>query len=304
MQASINGIKMAFDDIGKGPAVILVHGFPFNRKMWAPQISFLAENGFRVIAPDLRGFGESEVDEKPFRIRTFSDDICRLMKHLGIGRAALVGMSMGGEVVLDLLRRYSRKVVATTILAPMVPLEDAKEQFRYLNFAELVREGHRQTAIDGLCQWFFPQNMALQSQDMVDEARQFMEAVDPQTLANGMTFCAGQQTWMERGEQHNVPSLVLTGEKDHLSPPRKSEPLAKLLPLGRRQVLREAGHMLNIEAARELNQSLLGFLQEVNHCKPGYLRLAANRVKTSFNCHFLAEFDEDAETESEGIVPI
>ena len=304
MKASINGIKMAFDDHGKGPAVILIHGFPFNRRMWTPQISFLAENGFRVIAPDLRGFGESEAGEKPFSIRTFSEDVCRLMKHLGIGRAVLVGMSLGGEVVLDLLRRHPRKVVATTILAPMTPLEDAEEQFRYLSFAELVREGHRQTAIDGLCQWFFPKEMSLQSQDMVNNVRQLMESVDSQTLAKGMTFCAEQQKWMERGERHNVPSLVLTGEKDHLSPPQKSETLAKLLPIGRRQVLREAGHMLNVEAAQDLNQYLLGFLKDVSHCKPGYLRLAANRVKTSLNFHFLQDFDEGAETEGDVIVPV
>jgi len=275
MEASINGTRIAFDDLGRGPAVILIHGFPLNRKMWTPQISSLAENGFRVIAPDLRGFGDSETGGKPFNIRTFSDDIARLMNHLGIGRAVMVGMSMGGEVVLDLLKRYPRKVVATSILAPVMPPADAEEQIRYLNLAELVREGHHQTALDGLCQWIFPGHQTKEKLAMVENVRELMETVDLKTLAKGMAFCAGEKKWVEHGEFNNIPALVLAGGQDKLSPPKRNEILTKLLPKGRRQILSEAGHMLNLEAAKDLNQHLLGFLEELCACKPRHLQLAS-----------------------------
>jgi pimeloyl-ACP methyl ester carboxylesterase len=274
MKASINGIKIAFDDLGRGPAVILIHGFPFNRKMWAPQISSLTENGFRVIAPDLRGFGESEAGEDAFNIRTFSDDIARLMTHLGIGRAVMVGMSLGGEVVLDLLERYPRKVVATSILAPALPPADAEEQIRYLNFAELVQEGHHQTALDGLCQWIFPGQQTEAKLAMIESVRELMESVDLNTLARGMAFCARQKNWVENGEPHNIPSLVLTGALDKLSPPKRNEILARLLPKGRLKIFSEAGHMLNLEAARDLNQYLLNFLEELCNCRPRHFQLA------------------------------
>lgn len=296
MQATINGIKMAFDDIGRGPAVILLHGFPFNRQMWGPQITTLAENGFRVIAPDLRGFGESETGDKPFSIRTFADDVNRLMKYLGIGRAVFVGMSLGGEVVLELLRRHPRKVVATSILSPVMPPANAKEQIRYLNFAELVREGHQQTAIDGFCQWILPSDV---QNDMVEQARQLMETVDPKMLAKGMSFCAEHQKWVERGERHATPTLVVSGENDPLSSPKQAKILSRLLPIGRHYVIPEAGHLFNIEVPDDLNQYLVEFLCEVSDYKPNYLRLAADRVKSSLNFDFLLDQDEE-ETEYEG----
>ncbi len=274
MHASINGIKMAFDDHGKGPAVILIHGFPFNRKMWASQIAALAGNGFRVIAPDLRGFGDSKTGEAGFSIRVFADDIARLMHHLGIGRAVMVGMSIGGEVALDLLKRYPRKVVATSILAPVMPPADAEEQIRYLNFAELVREGHRQTAIDGLCQWIFPGQQSAEKLARVKEVRELMDTVGLETLARGLAFWAEQKKWVERGEFNNIPALILTGGQDQLSPPKRNESLSKLLPKGRRQILRGAGHMLTLEAAKDLNLSLLGFLKELCICRPRQLQLA------------------------------
>lgn len=296
MQATINGIKMAFDDIGRGPAVILLHGFPFNRQMWGPQITTLAENGFRVIAPDLRGFGESETGDKPFSIRTYADDVYRLMKYLGIGRAVLVGMSLGGEVVLDLLRRHPRKVVATSILSPVMPPANAEEQIRYLNFAELVREGHQQTAIDGFCQWVLPSEL---ENEMVEQARKLMESIDQQTLAKGMGYCAEHKKSAERGERHTTPTLVVSGENDPLSSPQQAKKFAKLLPIGRHYVIPEAGHLFNIEVPDDLNQYLIEFLCEVSDYKPSYLQMAANHVKSSLNFDFLLDEDEeDAEFES------
>lgn len=266
MKASINGINMTFEDVGKGPAVVLIHGFPLNRKIWTPQISALAEKGFRVIAPDLRGFGDSDPGGDGFNLQTFSDDIVRLMNYLGIGRAVMVGMSLGGEVVLDLLARYPRKVVATSILAPVLSPADAEQQVRWFDFAELVREGHHQTALDGFCQWLFPGQQTDDKQAMVKTVRELMETVDLDTLAKGMAFCARQSSPLEGRKFNNIPSLVLTGGKDKLSPPKRNQILTKLLPKCRLQILSDAGHMLNLEAAKDINLHLLRFLEELCSC--------------------------------------
>jgi len=275
MRASINGIRITFEDEGKGPAVLLIHGFPLNRKIWAPQISVLAENGFRVIAPDLRGFGDSESGDEGFSIQTFSDDIVRLMNHLGIGRAVMVGMSLSGEVVLDLLARYPRKVAATSILAPVISPADAEQQVRWFDFAELVREGHHQTALDGFCQWLFPGQQSDDKLAMVKTVRELMETVDPETLAKGIVFCAGQQNSRLEGRKFiNIPSLVLTGGKDKLAPLKRTQILTKILPKCRLLTLSEAGHMLNLEAARDINQYLLRFLEELCSCRSRHFQMA------------------------------
>ncbi len=300
MQASINGIKIAFDDHGKGPAIIMIHGFPFNRNMWAPQISSLTGSGFRVIAPDLRGFGDTPTGGKPFDTGVLADDIAQLMKHLGIGRAVMVGMSTGGEVISELRKRYSRKVVATCILAPVVPPADSEEQSRYLSLAELVRGGQRRAAIEGLCKWYFPGEISASRQQLVGELRQLMETVDPQTFAAGLTFCAAPNKWAGECEAPNIPALVVTGEKDPISPPKRYRVLAKRFAAEPRQIVSAGGHMFNIEATGHLNQHLLKFLREVNLCKAGCFRLTANRIKSGFPFRFLGTFDEQPEVDCQG----
>lgn len=82
---------MSYDDLGSGSPVVLIHGFPLNRGMWKPQTEVLTQAGFRVIAPDLRGFGETDAPEGPYSMSMFADDIIALLDQLGIDRAVIGG---------------------------------------------------------------------------------------------------------------------------------------------------------------------------------------------------------------------
>src|SRR5512144_213567 len=106
MRAVINGITMAYDDNGSGPVLLLIHGFPLCRRMWHPQIKALVDAGFRVITPDLRGFGESDTPEGPYSLVLYADDMVELLDHRGIEKAAVGGMSMGGYILFSLLERH------------------------------------------------------------------------------------------------------------------------------------------------------------------------------------------------------
>ena len=99
MSVEINGIRLAYDDLGNGPAVMLIHGYPLCRRMWRPQVEALVAAGFRVIVPDLRGFGESEAGNEPGSTDRLADDLVALLDHLKIDRATVGGMSMGGYVL-------------------------------------------------------------------------------------------------------------------------------------------------------------------------------------------------------------
>src|SRR5574340_545815 len=110
MQALINGINLAYDDSGTGIPVLLIHGFPLSRRMWHPQRMTLTAAGYRVITPDLRGFGESDAPDGPYSMELFADDLAALLDHLGIERTVVGGMSMGGYVLLNLLERYPERL--------------------------------------------------------------------------------------------------------------------------------------------------------------------------------------------------
>lgn len=303
MQASINGTQIVFDDMGRGPAVILLHGLPFNRTMWQPHIARLAEQGFRVIAPDLRGFGASEAGNKPFSIRVLADDIARLMKHLGIGRAVLVGMSLGSEVAMEMLKRYPRRVVAASFVAPLLPPADAADRNRLWNLAELVREGHLQTAVEGLCHWFFRAQGTRQDAGPQAGCRQMAATIDSQTLAQALAFWESYRGRSGRRERHAHPILLLSTKSDPVAPPERVAELLSLFSHGRHQLLPETAGMATNPAQESFSQVLLDFLDEVSHCKPGRLRLAAKRVRAGFGFNAVQVDDEDQEAIQEGIAP-
>lgn len=111
-------MRLAYDDTGRGQCVVLIHGHPFDRTLWAPQLAALSD-GFRVLAPDLRGFGESPVTPGRVSMREYAADIEELLDHLAITRAAIVGLSMGGLVTMELAvarpaRYWAIGLVATT----------------------------------------------------------------------------------------------------------------------------------------------------------------------------------------------
>ena len=110
--------SLAFEDRGEGPAVVLVHGHPFDRSMWAPQQEPLGRS-FRVIAPDLRGYGQSPATSGTVTMRQLASDVEALLDDLGVESAAVVGLSMGGLVAMELAiaspdRWWALGLVATT----------------------------------------------------------------------------------------------------------------------------------------------------------------------------------------------
>lgn len=103
-KAEVGGVMLAYDDVGQGEAFLLVHGHPFNRSMWRHQIDHFSRSGWRVIAPDLRGYGGSTVVAGKTTLERFARDLAELLDHLRLERAILAGVSMGGQIVMEFHR--------------------------------------------------------------------------------------------------------------------------------------------------------------------------------------------------------
>src|SRR5690349_14606461 len=113
MRIQVNGIHLGYEEWGSGKPVVLLHAFPCNRSMWAPQISGLIQSHkFRVITPDFRGFGESDVPDGPYLMEALADDIAALLDTLHIEACILGGLSMGGYVAFAFYRAYRARVRA------------------------------------------------------------------------------------------------------------------------------------------------------------------------------------------------
>src|SRR5215472_18133241 len=150
-------VDLAHDDAGDGPVVVLVHGHPFNRGMWAPQLAALRSR-FRVIAPDLRGYGDSPVTPGTVTMAQLAADVSHLLDRKGIATAALVGLSMGGLVVMELAaaqpeRWWAHGFIATT--AQRVTAEEA--QARLASARTMEEQGMRPVAEQMAARLFGPE---------------------------------------------------------------------------------------------------------------------------------------------------
>ncbi|MDF0528616.1 alpha/beta hydrolase [Tsukamurella sp. 8F] len=245
---------------GVGPAVVLLHGFLFDRSMWEPQLDALAAAGYRGIAADLVGFGDSVVDRDSVPLTEHADAAADALRRLGVESAVVVGHSMGGQVALDLARRYPELVRAILL----------SDTFAHLD-ADAVRAGRRVLAD------------RLATEGTHDYAREFLPAVlGATTLASRPEVCATALAMIERADGPSaaaalrgradradlsdaargltVPALALTGSEDVFDGGKLALGLAEAIPGCELVVLDATGHTPSLEDPAAFDDVLLGFL--------------------------------------------
>jgi pimeloyl-ACP methyl ester carboxylesterase len=263
MIASVNGIDMAYSDTGGGsPVVLMVHGYPLNRSMWDPQIGRLRAAGFRVIAPDLRGFGASDAGPPgPLTMDQHADDLVGLLAELGVEEPVVyVGLSMGGYVGFAFWRRYPERVRAF-VLADTRAAPDSEailaDRARIASSAEAL--GSPQPAIDSmklkmlsprLRPGALPERLTLG----------MMASSSARAVADGARGLAARPASFETLPTISVPTLVAVGEHDQLTPPDDSRLIAERIPGARLVMIDQAGHMSNLENPEAFNEALLEFV--------------------------------------------
>lgn len=263
MRMRIDNLEVAYDDVGSGPAVVLIHGFPLNRRMWQPQLTALAAAGYRVIAPDLRGFGESAPGDGPWTMERFADDVAVLLDRLGILRAAVVGMSMGGYVLLTLLERHPSKVAAAVWLCSRASGDDEVGKARRTQLADEVEAGRPQVVTGAFSDALFaPQTPKLQPA-LITEVAAFMQSASLQGLAGGLRALRDRKDYTPLLGRFGRPALVFGAEHDRAVPAEQARQLAAGLPHATYHLIPEAGHMANLEQPDEVNRRLLDFLAAV-----------------------------------------
>lgn len=261
MRATINQLNLAYTDEGSGPAVVLIHGFPLCRAMWQAQIPALVDAGYRVVAPDLRGFGESEAPTAGYSIDVFADDVAALMSYLGIGRAVVGGMSMGGYVLLNLLERHADKIAGAAFLLTRCNADDAAGKARRKDLAEKVRAGQRQVVEDTFAEVLFAPQTAQQQPQLVKNVITWMQATPAAGMAGALLAMGERPDYCGLLPEFHTPALVMGGELDQIVPPATIDPFADALPNSSRCIIPAAGHMANLENPDAFNACLLNFVK-------------------------------------------
>lgn len=266
MKAQINGISLSYEDAGTGLPVVLLHGFPLNRKMWRPQQEALICAGFRIVTPDLRGFGESDAPGGAYTMSLMADDIVSLMDHLGIRQAVIGGMSMGGYVLFDLLERYPDRAAAACFITTRSTVDDEEVKSGRLALLDSAGKYGKAAVAELFAQSLFANATAREKPELIRELCDMMISLDMHGVKGALMAMLQRKDYTSLLEGFTMPSLVIGAEQDSAARCRDIRLLADRLPHCKLCMIPEAGHMANLEKPTAFNDCLLKFLGEIPEC--------------------------------------
>ncbi|HUF50107.1 MAG TPA: alpha/beta fold hydrolase [Longimicrobiales bacterium] len=257
-----DGTRLSWTEAGSrdGAPLLLVHGFPFNRSMWRPQLQETVP-GWRVIAPDLRGYGVSEAaGESVLTMDVFADDVAALADHLGIRSAVFGGLSMGGYILFALLRRRPQLVRGLILSDTRAGADSAEARATRLATAERVEEQGTASFIDDM----IPKLLAARTRRVLPavaaELRGIMAAATAASVAATLRGLAERADASAALNTVQVPALVVVGAADEITPPAEARLMTRALRSAELVEIPDAGHVPNLEQPDAFNRAVASFL--------------------------------------------
>ena len=261
MFAQVNGLRLAYGDRGREHerTLLLVHGFPLDRRLWAAQVGALATMT-RVITPDLRGHGKSQIVPGPFTMDQHADDLVALLDHLKIRRAVLAGLSMGGYVAFAFWRRYPARVQGLILADTRAePDSTSARAGRDAAMDRVQQTGAAAYADEMLPRMLAPASLA--DGKIAEAARKMMAEQPVKGIVGALGGLRGRADSRPTLPTIAVPTLVIAGEADVITPPADAQAMAAAIPGARFVVIPKAGHLSALEKPRAFNAAVRAFLR-------------------------------------------
>ena len=246
---AINGIKLAYIRRGKGTPLELIHGYPLDHTSWN-EVAPLLENEFDVIAPDLRGFGQSTTVETPYTILDMADDLAGLLDHLGIDKVALAGHSMGGYVALAFAKKYPQRVTGLGLVSSQAVADSPEgKDRRYQTAADVAQKG-----VGIVADAMTPK---LSADTRVQAfVRTVIEQQKKSAVIGALKAMAEREDLMPHLSTVTFPVVLIHGNADMLIPIERAKEMKALLPSAQFVELQGTGHMLMMEFPNETAEGL------------------------------------------------
>ena len=249
--------RIEYLDLGKGPAVLLLHDFLLTPDSWRQQISPLLSSGFRVILPDLAPGCKND------QLSDYANGLVALLNRLGLGRAVVIGMGMGGMILFDLLDRFPERVAGAGFICTRPVADDIQEKAKR---GELIGNLLQRDGWD-VRQDFLKMLVAGREKHLPDSdklaIRQVAHQCSGQDLISSQKAIASRKDYSHFLKSLRLPTLVIGGEQDHLCHPSYTRIMAGQLPNCFRAINLDAGHLVQLEQPEAFNRQLLDFLQAI-----------------------------------------
>lgn len=249
---------------GRGPVVVLLHGFPLNRAMWDAQREGLRDT-FRVIVPDLRGMGASGGAAGEASMDLLADDVIELLDAEKVeGPFVLGGLSMGGYVALSIVERSAARLRGLMLLDTRAGADSPEAAQNRRALADRVEAAG---SVDEVIASFLPKVLGktthAERPALVERVRQMMGATAPAGAAACLRGMASRPDRTAVLAKLDRPALVLVGEEDALTTPDESREMAEALPQGQLEIIAGAGHLTCLENSQATTEAIKRFLEKL-----------------------------------------
>jgi Predicted hydrolases or acyltransferases (alpha/beta hydrolase superfamily) len=258
MQKTIAGTNLHYLDEGSGFPILWIHGFPLSSALFQSQLSI---GGYRHIVPDLPGFGESDPPKGEQTIESYARLLLTLLDGLDIRKAAMAGVSMGGYVLLAMMR-FAPERVAAAILSDTKETADTPESRakRYQSIEDVKHQGTRVVVDDMFPKMLTPGTIAL-GDARAKITRGMMEQASTEGVVAALAAMAERPDEAETlVRSASIPTLIVVGEKDPITTPADASRMHALAPSSEVAIIREASHLSNVEQPRLYNEAVQQFL--------------------------------------------
>lgn len=259
--AGVRGIEMSYIDSGEGPAVLFLHGFPFDKSMWADQMDALTVSGFRAIAPDLRGHGETKSAGEISTMDDMARDAAALLDDLQIDAAVVCGLSMGGYVAFEFAHMFPSRVRGLVLAGTRAPADNEQEKAgREQQVQTILRAGMVLISIATLPKLLAERTRA-EKPDVVKRVRKMITVANPNGAAAAQRGMAARRDYVVDLDEIKMPTLIIVGREDPIRPVSDAEFMHERINNSRLEIIEDAAHMTNMEQPEEFNRVLIDFLR-------------------------------------------
>jgi 3-oxoadipate enol-lactonase len=256
-QRSVNGTTLNYLEQGTGTPLVLLHGFPLDSRIWRQQIAALSDR-FRVIAPDLRGFGQSKSDDA-FTMQSLADDVHALLTDLGALPAILGGLSMGGYLALAYAKKYPSDLRGLALIDTKAEPDTPEGKQGRQKMIELARSQGSKAVADAMMPKMLAPDADTSRPQVKRELDQIMNAQTPLTIEHALAAMRDRADFSAELPKIATPTLVIVGEHDAITPPAGAEAMSKAIPRSNYVMIRGAGHMSPMEQPQQVTDALRRF---------------------------------------------
>jgi 3-oxoadipate enol-lactonase len=254
-------VSLAAEVRGDGPALLLIHGFPLDHSLWAHQIATL--KGWRRIAPDLRGLGVSEAPADGYSMAAYTDDLVSLLDQLEVEKAVVAGLSMGGYVAFELLRRHRRRVLGLILVDTRAEADTAEGRATRETLMELARREGPGAVGDRMLPRLLGRTSQLTQPHLVPQVKQMVSRWSVPGIVGALGAMRDRPDSTSLLQTIDVPTLVVVGEEDELAPPALSRAMTSAIPSAAMTTIAAAGHLAPLEAPSAVSRVMAEFLEAV-----------------------------------------